>query len=145
MRNPEPIEEHRALVARLFATLTPILSFESVGDGWTCDTYRVNGDWIVQLPRSERAAKTLTTQMDVLPELAREVSAPVPVPELVSRDPAAMATAASTAELRPTRSESGPSGWAGSSTTFTWSGRSSWGCADAVPTISWSLPASWRT
>lgn len=91
MMHPERIEEHRALVARLFATLTPILSFEPVGDGWTCHTYRVNDDWIVQLPRSERASETLRTQMDVLPELVREVSAPVPVPELISRDPAAMA------------------------------------------------------
>jgi aminoglycoside phosphotransferase (APT) family kinase protein len=91
MRRMEGPEEHRALVGRLFKTLAPIVSFERVGDGWTSDTYRVNGDWIVQLARSDRAAETLRTQMDVLPELAREVSAPVPVPELVSRDPAAMA------------------------------------------------------
>jgi aminoglycoside phosphotransferase (APT) family kinase protein len=91
MSELESLEEHRASVASLFETLTPIVSFEPVGDGWTCHTYRVNDDWIVQLPRSKRAAETLRIQMDVLPELAREVSAAVPVPELISRDPAAMA------------------------------------------------------
>jgi aminoglycoside phosphotransferase (APT) family kinase protein len=82
---------HRDSVALLFPSLVPIVSFEPVGDGWTCDTYRVNGDWIVQLPRTADAAESLRKQMDVLPELAREVSTAVPVPELVSRDPAAMA------------------------------------------------------
>jgi aminoglycoside phosphotransferase (APT) family kinase protein len=85
------LDAHRDLVGRLFETLTPIRSFESVGDGWTCDTFRVNDGWVVQIARGEREAETLRAQMDVLPELGREVSAPVPVPELTSRDPAAMA------------------------------------------------------
>jgi aminoglycoside phosphotransferase (APT) family kinase protein len=51
----------------------------------------VNGEWIVQLPRSGEAADALGRQVDVLPELAREVSAAVPVPERVSRDPVAIA------------------------------------------------------
>ena len=51
----------------------------------------MNGDWIVQLPRTADAAESLMRQMDVLPELAVEVSAAVPMPELTSRDPAAMA------------------------------------------------------
>lgn len=91
MTEPRDVAGHRALVSRLFGSLAPIVSFEPVGDGWTCDTYRVNGDWIVQLPRTADAAESLMRQMDVLPELAVEVSAPVPMPELTSRDPAAMA------------------------------------------------------
>ena len=81
---------HRELVAKLFPSLVPIVSFEPVGDGWTCHTYRVNGDWIVQLPRTAYAAESLRRQMDVLPELAREVSTAIPAPELFSRDPVAM-------------------------------------------------------
>lgn len=91
MSDTARLEAHRQLTERLFQRLTPIVSFEPIGDGSTCDTYRVNGDWIVQHPRSEVAAGTLLTQMDVLPELAREVSAAVPTPELASRDPVAMA------------------------------------------------------
>jgi aminoglycoside phosphotransferase (APT) family kinase protein len=90
MSDPARVDEHRRLTARLFEPLAPIASFEPVGDGWTCDTYRVDSDWIAQFPRSETAAGTLRKQMDVLPELARELSAAVPVPQLVSRDPAVM-------------------------------------------------------
>jgi aminoglycoside phosphotransferase (APT) family kinase protein len=81
--------EHRALVARLFPHL-PVQSFQSVGEGWTCYTYLVDGEWIVQLPRSGLAEEMLLKQIDVLPELALEVSGAVPVPELVSRDPLLM-------------------------------------------------------
>ena len=91
MSPTDRVAEHRALVERLFASLAPLATFEPVGDGWTCDTYRVNQEWIVQVPRTERAAETLQAQMDVLPELAREVSAQVPIPELVWRDPTVMA------------------------------------------------------
>jgi aminoglycoside 2''-phosphotransferase len=91
MSPTDRVAEHRALVERLFGSLAPLASFEPVGDGWTCDTYRVNQEWIVQVPRTERAAETLQAQMDVLPELAREVSAQVPIPELVWRGPTVMA------------------------------------------------------
>ena len=91
MSTTDRVAEQRALVERLFGSLAPIESFEPVGDGWTCDTYRVNEEWIVQLPRTDRAGETLQAQMDVLPELAREVSAQVPIPELVWRDPTVMA------------------------------------------------------
>jgi aminoglycoside phosphotransferase (APT) family kinase protein len=81
--------EHRALVGRLFAELE-IDSFEPIGTGWACDTYEVNGRWIVQLPRSQYAAEHLKAQMFILPRIAREVSALVPAPELVSSDPPCM-------------------------------------------------------
>ena len=82
--------EHRALVARLFPQLGAIASFEPVGGGWTCDTYEVDGTWILQLPRDPGAEARLRTQIEVLPEIAAEVSGAVPEPELVSLDPAIM-------------------------------------------------------
>jgi aminoglycoside phosphotransferase (APT) family kinase protein len=81
----------REQVEALFAPLGPVTSFEPIEDGWTCFTYLVNGAWVAQLPRSEDAAASLRRQIDVLPELAREVSGAVPLPELVSRDPVAIA------------------------------------------------------
>ena len=83
-------DAHRQLVRRLFPSLACV-TFRPVGTGWACDTYLLDDAWIVQLPRTEQAAEKLRTQMRVLPELAREVSAPIPLPELVSYQPAAMA------------------------------------------------------
>lgn len=82
--------EHRELVARLFPRLGVIETFQRIEGGWTCDTYLVNGEWVVQLPRDQRGADALARQAAVLPELAREVSARVPLPELVSQEPPAM-------------------------------------------------------
>ncbi len=84
-----PVEAHRDLVARLFPDLS-LDPFEPVEGGWTCDTYLVGGSWIVQLPRTPYAEERLRRQIDVLPELAREVSTAVPMPELVSLDPVCM-------------------------------------------------------
>ena len=81
--------EHRALLAQLFPQLT-IDTFERVGDSRSCHVYEVDGEWIVQLPRSEAAGQILLKQIAVLPELALEVSGSVPIPELVSRDPVVM-------------------------------------------------------
>jgi len=83
------VAEHRALVARVFPALA-IASFEPIGDGWTVFTYEVNGDTIVQLPRSPYAEDRLRAQLRLLPELARELPAAVPVPTLVSEEPAVM-------------------------------------------------------
>jgi aminoglycoside phosphotransferase (APT) family kinase protein len=85
----DPVE-HRALVERLFPQLD-VRTFRRVGDGWTCDTYDVNGEWIVQVPRSAYAADALRAQIAILPELAAELSASIPAPELVSSDPPCMA------------------------------------------------------
>lgn len=90
MSDERPADAHRALVGGRFPQLQPIASFEPIEGGWTCHTYRVNGDWIVQLPVDARAEAALTTQLRVLPELAQEVSARVPHPELVATDPPAM-------------------------------------------------------
>jgi aminoglycoside phosphotransferase (APT) family kinase protein len=77
------IEEHRELVRQLFPDLV-VDTFEPTGDGWASFTYRLNGERIVQIPRTAYAAEALRKQIGVLPELTREVSARVPFPELSS-------------------------------------------------------------
>jgi aminoglycoside phosphotransferase (APT) family kinase protein len=84
------IAEHRTLVERLFPSLE-VTSFEPIGEGWTVFTYEVNGDTIVQLPRSAYAAEHLRMQMRTLPDLARELPAAIPDPELTSDEPTVMA------------------------------------------------------
>lgn len=84
------VEAHRDLVAALFSELS-LDVFEPIEGGWTCDTYRAGDSWIVQVPRTPYAETRLRRQIEVLPELAREVSSAVPVPELVSLDPVCMA------------------------------------------------------
>jgi aminoglycoside phosphotransferase (APT) family kinase protein len=83
------VAEHRALVERVFPALA-VASFEPIGDGWTVFTYEVNDDTIVQLARSAYAAERLRAQMRMLPELARELPAAVPVPTLLSEEPVVM-------------------------------------------------------
>ncbi|MGE5228005.1 MAG: phosphotransferase [Planctomycetaceae bacterium] len=83
------IDEHRELIARLFPDLE-LRTLEPIGTGWTFDTYDVNGEWIVQLPRSRYAEDRLRAQIALLPELVLEVSALIPMPELTSLDPPAM-------------------------------------------------------
>ncbi len=50
----------------------------------------MNGEWVFQFPRLPGAAERLTTQIAVLPELAREVSSAIPSPEYTSTDPVCM-------------------------------------------------------
>ena len=66
-------------------------SVTPIGAGWTVDTYDVDGAWIVQFPRSEYAAERLRAQMRVLPELAAELSALVPLPVYADEITPAMA------------------------------------------------------
>src|SRR5438034_9026233 len=86
----DPIDEHRALVARSFPDLA-VRSFVPVPGGWTFYTYDVNGEWIVQLPRNDYARARLLEQIERLPSLARELSTSIPAPAFVSADPPAMA------------------------------------------------------
>ncbi|MEX0984748.1 MAG: phosphotransferase [Actinomycetota bacterium] len=83
---------HRASIQARFPGLK-IRTVAPIGDGWTCDTYEVNGEWIVQVPRTAHAAERLRVQVALLPELAREVPAPIPLPASVSLedDPPMMA------------------------------------------------------
>jgi aminoglycoside phosphotransferase (APT) family kinase protein len=90
MTEPHAPDDHRAWVERLLPAID-VETFAPIGSGWTYDTYDVNGEWIVQFPRSRYAADRLRAQAELLPGLSREVSALVPVPTLVSVDPPAMA------------------------------------------------------
>ncbi|MEP6759181.1 MAG: phosphotransferase [Actinomycetota bacterium] len=82
--------EARDRVAAAFPVLDA-RNVSSIGTGWTVDTYDVDGEWIVQFPRSVYAAERLRAQMRVLPELAAELSALVPLPVHVDPDIPAMA------------------------------------------------------
>ncbi len=82
-------DEHQRFVRERWPDLD-IGSFEPVGDGWDCFTYLADGVWVFQFPKRTRAADGLRRQHAFLPELAREVSAPVPVPERWSEDPACL-------------------------------------------------------
>jgi aminoglycoside phosphotransferase (APT) family kinase protein len=83
------IASDRELAGRLFPGF-PIERFEPIEGGWTVATYEVNEGWILQLPRSDGSAELLRSQIQILPQLARELSAPVPLPERASSDPPAM-------------------------------------------------------
>lgn len=85
----EPPVDHRAFVEERFPRLA-VRTFEAMPGGWDCFTYDVNGEWVLQFPRLPGSDETLRRQIAVLPELSRELSAPVPVPELVSHDPVCM-------------------------------------------------------
>lgn len=63
---------------------------EPFGEGWDTFTYLVNGDLVAQFPRSTgEPAVTLDRLLVMLPEIAAEVSAPIPVPRYGSaEDPA---------------------------------------------------------
>src|SRR2546428_14188989 len=81
--------DHRALVEDLLPERVEAL--EAVGDGWDFFTYEVNGSWIVQLPRDEKAAQGIRRQRLLLSELWREVFVAVPVPEVWSGEPVLLA------------------------------------------------------
>jgi hypothetical protein len=82
-------DEHREFVERRWPELG-VRTFEPIGGGWDCFTYVVNGEWVFQFPRLPGAVESLTKQIAVLPELAREVSSAIPSPEYVSSDPLCM-------------------------------------------------------
>jgi hypothetical protein len=82
-------DEHRAFVERRWPELG-VQTFEPIGGGWDCFTYVLNGEWVFQFPRLPGAVESLTKQIAVLPELAREVSSAIPSPEYISIDPLCM-------------------------------------------------------
>lgn len=60
---------------------------EPFGEGWDTFTYLVNGDLVAQFPRpTGEPAVTLARLLEMLPEIAAEVSAPVPVPRYGSAE-----------------------------------------------------------
>ena len=83
-------DEARARVHEIFPQLNAA-SVRPIGTGWTVDTYEVDGTWIVQFARDSYAADRLRAQIEVLPELAAELSALVPEPVYADREAPAIA------------------------------------------------------
>ena len=77
--NTDRSDEHLAITQELWPQVNA-RSLIPVGDGWTCDTYEVDGQWIVQFPRSAYAEEMLRKQLDVLPPLEMKLPAEVPSP-----------------------------------------------------------------
>lgn len=82
-------EDHRTFLERRWPELA-VETFEPITGGWDCFTYLVNGEWVFQFPRLAGSEERLRQQLVLLPELAREVSSAVPVPEFMSTDPLCM-------------------------------------------------------
>lgn len=82
-------DDHRAFMERRWPGLA-VETFDPLPGGWDCFTYLVNGEWVFQLPRLPGSEERLRKQLVLLPELAREVSSAVPVPEYTSTDPICM-------------------------------------------------------
>jgi len=80
----------RDRIAAVFPQLD-VRSARAIGTGWTVDTYEIDDQWIVQLPRSDYAAERLRAQIETLPELAAELSALVPEPVYTDADVPAIA------------------------------------------------------
>jgi aminoglycoside phosphotransferase (APT) family kinase protein len=89
MSEPDDPVAHRDLARRLFPSLA-VGSLRPLGTGWDCFTYEVDDEWILQLSRHAPAEDAMRRQIALLPELSRELSAPIPVPELWSDRPPAM-------------------------------------------------------
>lgn len=58
-------------------------SFRPVGEGWDSYAYLVDDAWIVRLPRRPEVAARLLTETHLLPWLAPQLPAAVPVPHVV--------------------------------------------------------------
>ena len=80
----------RDRIAAVFPQLD-VRSARAIGTGWTVDTYEIDDQWIVQLPRSDYAAERLRAQIETLPELAAELSALVPEPVYTDTEVPALA------------------------------------------------------
>jgi aminoglycoside 2''-phosphotransferase len=83
------LDEHRAFLEQRWPDLA-VNTFEPLPGGWDCFTYLVNGEWVFQFPRLSGSEERLLKQLTLLPELAREVSSAVPLPEYTSTDPIVM-------------------------------------------------------
>ena len=77
---------HRSLLERRFPDLV-IASMASFGAGWDTVTYLINGDLVAQFPASDGApANDLRRLLAMLPEIGKEVSAPIPCPVFGSEE-----------------------------------------------------------
>ena len=80
------VDDHRAFIRERWPEID-LNTMETIGEGWDCFTYLVNGEWVFQFPRLDGAAERLRRQIEILPELAREVSSAIPTPAFASADP----------------------------------------------------------
>jgi aminoglycoside phosphotransferase (APT) family kinase protein len=79
----ELLDAHRALVLEWCPDIVGF-SFRPVGEGWDSYAYLVDDAWIVRLPRRPEVAARLLTEPRLLPWLAPQLPAAVPVPDVVS-------------------------------------------------------------
>ena len=77
--------EIRALVERCFA-LAPRTIFE-IDAGWDSHVFEIDGEWIVRVPRRPEVTEWMRREIELLPELARALTVPIPEPELVALEP----------------------------------------------------------
>jgi aminoglycoside 2''-phosphotransferase len=82
-------DDHREFLERHWPDLA-VETFDPISGGWDCFSYLVNGAWVFQFPRLSGSEERLRKQLVLLPELAREVSSAVPLPEYASSEPACM-------------------------------------------------------
>ena len=86
MRAPIPAAEvgvDARLVRRLLRDQHPDLAdrrLRRIGTGWDNEVYRLGSDLTVRVPRRELGARLIGTESRWLPELARSLTLPVPVP-----------------------------------------------------------------
>lgn len=79
-------EIHRLLLERRFPDLA-IESMASFGEGWDTVSYLINGDLVAQFPSSDGTpANDLRHLQVLLPEIGKEVSAPIPSPVFSSAE-----------------------------------------------------------
>ena len=72
-------DSHRTQIRKLWPGVEA-RDLTLIGDGWTCDTYEVDGRWIAQFPRTVYAATALRKQLAVLPLLGERLPVAIPIP-----------------------------------------------------------------
>lgn len=74
----------RALISAQHPELE-IAELRLLADGWDNAAWLLNEEWVFRFPRHTGAAALLDRELAVLPELARRLPLPIPVPVFVGR------------------------------------------------------------
>lgn len=83
---PAEVEIDTLLVSRLLAQQHPDLqhlSLEFIDAGWDNAMFRLGDRWAVRLPRRSIAAKLLENEQLWLPQLAKRLPIPIPIPDRI--------------------------------------------------------------
>ena len=64
-----------------------LTAWRRVGEGWNCDTYLVNDEWIVQFPIGQNVRDKLRREVGFLARLKPFLSTPTPTVRLLSEEP----------------------------------------------------------